>query len=129
MKQIIARLQTFGLRQIITIFMATITFLVVPAFNHSALIQAQAATPSFESDPYNPVTGDTLKRIQEKAEDFGDSAERPIGDTGLKNIKKLVENIPETLELKARQTGITFDPNEANKLGAMEKAQEQVESK
>ncbi len=129
MKQIIARLQSFGLRQIITIFLATIIFLVVPAFNHSALIQAQAATPSFDSDPYNPVTGDTLKRIQEKAEDLGDSPERPIGDTGLKNIKKLGENIPETLELKARQAGATFNPNEPDKLGAMEKAQEKVESK
>lgn len=129
MKQIIARLRTFGLRQIITVFLATITFLLVPVFNHTASLQAQAASQAVDADPYNPVTGDTLKRIQEKAEDLGDSPDRPIGQTGLKNIKKLGENIPETLDLKARQTGITFDTNEPNKLEAMEKAQQKVENK
>lgn len=119
------RLKSVGLRQIITVFLVAITFLVVPAFNQSAFA-AQAASVNAQLDE-NPVTSDTLKRIQEKAEDFGDSAQRPIGDTGLKNIKKLGENIPETLELKARQTGITFDPSEADKKGAMEQAQRQVE--
>lgn len=117
------RLKNLGLRQIITVFLIAIAFLVVPALNSSAL-QAHAAPVQLDE---NPVTNDTLKRIQEKAEDFGDSANRPIGDTGLKNIKKLGENIPETLELKARQTGITFDRSEADKKGAMEEAQRKVE--
>lgn len=126
MKQIIARLRTFGLRQIIAVVLATTTFLVIPAFNHSVSMQAQAAPQNVEADPYNPVTSDTVKRIQEKAEDLGDSPNRPIGQTGLKNIKKLGENIPETLDLKARQTRVTFDTNEADKVGAMEKAQQNV---
>jgi hypothetical protein len=52
---------------------------------------------------------------------LGDAPGRRIGDTGLKNIKKLGENIPETLDLKARQTRITFDENESDKKGAMER--------
>jgi len=48
MKQIIRRLRTVGLRQIITI-LATVTFLVIPAFNHSASLQAQAASADVES--------------------------------------------------------------------------------
>ena len=52
----------------------------------------------------------TIKKIQREAEDLGDSPERPIGDTGLKNIRKLGENIPETLDLKARQTRDIYAP-------------------
>ena len=94
MKQIISRLRTFGLRQIITIFLATVTFLVVPAFNNSPSLQAQAANPDIESGA--TVDSKTIKRIQQKAEDLGDSPERPIGDTGLENIKQLGEKIPKT---------------------------------
>lgn len=125
MKSMLNRLKKSGLRQIITVLLVAITFLVVPALN-SSTFQAHAAPANSQLDE-NPVTSDTLKRIQEKAEDFGDSADRPIGDTGLKNIKKLGENIPETLDLKARQTGITFDRSEADKKGAMEEAQRKVE--
>jgi hypothetical protein len=113
-----------GLRRVITVLLVAITFLVAPIFNQSVFSQAQAAPTSVDE---NPVTSDTVKRIKEKAEDFGDSAERPIGDTGLKNLKKLGENIPETLELKARQTGVTFNPNEADKKAAMEEAQSKAE--
>jgi len=59
--------------------------LVVPAF--SASLQAQAASANVESGA--TVDHDTIKRIQEKAEDLGDSPDRPIGDTGLENIKQL----------------------------------------
>ena len=128
MKQIIAQLQTRS-RQILAVVLVTIALLVIPAFNYSGSLQAQAAPQGVEADPYNPVTADTVKRIQEKAEDLGDSPSRPVGQTGLKNIKKLGENIPETLDLKARQAGATFNPNEADKLGAMEKAQEKAEKK
>lgn len=127
MKKIIGRLRTIGLRQIITVFLATVTFLVVPAFNHSTFLQAQAALNT-QTGEYNPVTPDTVERIQSKAEDLGDAPGRRVGDTGLKNIKNLGENIPETLDLKARQTRITFDKNESGKKEAMDKAQEKVQS-
>lgn len=127
MKQIIARLRTFGLRQIITVFLATVTFLIFPAFSHSALLQAQAAT-TINTGEYNPVTPETVKRIQEKAEDLGDRPEKRIGDTGLENIRQLGEKIPKTIELKARQLGATINPNEPNKEEAMEKAQEKVDN-
>jgi len=67
MKQIIRRLRTVGLRQIITIFLATVTFWSFP-FNHSASLQAQAASADVESGA--TVDRDTIKRIQEKAEDL-----------------------------------------------------------
>ncbi|MBF2073488.1 MAG: hypothetical protein IGS50_06970 [Synechococcales cyanobacterium C42_A2020_086] len=51
----------------------------------------------------NDLDAATIKRIQERAEDLGDGAERDIGDTGLKNLRKLPENVPETLDLIKRQ--------------------------
>lgn len=126
MKQIISRLRTFGLRQIITIFLATVTFLVVPAFNNSPSLQAQAANPDIESGA--TVDSKTIKRIQEKAEDLGDSPERPIGDTGLENIKQLGEKIPKTIELNIRQQAAKYNPNEPNKKAALEEIQKKVES-
>ena len=126
MKQIISRLRTFGLRQIITIFLATVTFLVVPAFNNSPSLQAQAANPDIESGA--TVDSKTIKRIQQKAEDLGDSPERPIGDTGLENIKQLGEKIPKTIELNIRQQAAKYNPNEPNKKEALEESQKKVES-
>ena len=126
MKQIISRLRTFGLRQIITIFLATVTFLVVPAFNNSPSLQAQAANPDIESGA--TVDSKTIKRIQEKAEDLGDSPERPIGDTGLENIKQLGEKIPKTIELNIRQQAAKYNPDEPNKKEALEESQKKVES-
>jgi len=58
---------------------------------------------------------DTIKRIQEKAEDLGDSPDRPIGDTGLENIKQLGEKIPKVVDLNVRQQGAKYNPNEPNK--------------
>ncbi len=106
-----SRLQKFGVRKIITVFLVAITFLVVPAFSYSKSLQAQAKPLAVETDSYTVDSG-TVKRIQEKAEDLGDSPERPIGDTGLKNIKKLGENIPETIKFNARQKLGTDDPKE-----------------
>ena len=126
MKQIISRLRTIGLRQIITVFLATVTFLVVPAFNHSAFLQAQAAEINTQTGEYNPVTPGTVKRIQEKAEDLGDAPGRRIGDTGLENIKQLGESIPKTIELRARQAGAVYNPNEPNREEGLESAQEKV---
>ena len=94
MKRIIGQILNFGSRQIITVFLATVAFLVVPAFSYSTFIQAQATTLTNPGE-YNPVTPDTVKRIQEKAEDLGDAPGRRIGDTGLENIKQLPKKIPE----------------------------------
>ena len=126
MKQIIGRLRTIGLRRIITVFLATVTFLVVPAFNYSASLQAQAASADVESGA--TVDSDTIKRIQEKAEDLGDSPERPIGDTGLENIKQLGEKIPKVIDLNIRQQGAKYNPNEPNKKEAIDESQKKVES-
>ncbi len=122
MKRIIGQLLNFGSRQIITVFLATVAFLVVPAFTYSTFIQAQAETLTNPGE-YNPVTPDTVKRIQEKAEDLGDAPGRRIGDTGLENIKQLPKKIPETLDLKARQTAVTFNSKESDKKAAMDEAQ------
>lgn len=126
MKQIIRRLQTVRLRQIIIIFLATVTFLVVPAFNYSASLQAQAASADVKSGA--TVDRDTIKRIQEKAEDLGDSPERPIGDTGLENIKQLGEKIPKVIDLNIRQQAAKYNPNEPNKKEAIDESQRKVES-
>ena len=126
MKQIISRLRTFGLRQIITVFLATVTFLVVPAFNNSPSFQAQAANPDVESGA--TVDSNTIKRIQQKAEDLGDSPDRPIGDTGLENIKQLGEKLPKTIDLNIRQQAAKYNPNEPNKKEALEESQKKVES-
>lgn len=106
MNQMFSVFKAISLRQILTAFLATIIFLAIPAFSYSSSIQAQAGTQIAEADSYT-VDPATVKRIQNRAEDLGDRSEkrggRAIGDTGLKNIKKLGENIPETLEMRARQ--------------------------
>lgn len=68
-----------------------------------------------------------VQKIQRDAEDLGDSPDHPIGQTGLKNIKKLGENIKETVDLNVRQKGAIYNPNESDKLGALKKAQDQSE--
>lgn len=111
MSQEMSWLQKNAFRKIITVLLVAITFLVVPAFGYSQSLQAQAKPLTVETDSYT-VDSDTVKRIQQKAEDLGDSPERPIGDTGLKNIKKLGENVPETIDFNARQK-LGADPKEA----------------
>jgi hypothetical protein len=102
MNQVISWIKAINLRQIITVFLVAMTFLVIPAFSHNPSMQAQANTRVDNADSYT-VDRATVKRIQGKAEDLGDRPDRPIGDTGLKNIKNLGENIPETLEMRRDQ--------------------------
>ncbi len=129
MKQVISRLRIVGLRQIITICLAMVTFLAIPAFNQSASFQAQAGVPNILLADYgNPVTPETVKRIQEKAEDLGDRPGKSVGDTGLENIKQLGEKIPKVIDLNVRQQGAKYNPNESNKIEAIEKAQEKVDN-
>ena len=127
MKQIIGKIKQFGLRRIVTVFLATVTFLLIPAFNTNLSQSAYAQTLNNPGE-YNPVTPDTVKRIQEKAEDLGDAPGRRIGDTGLENIKQIPEKIPKVIDLNIRQQGAKYNPNEPNKEEALEKAQEKVET-
>lgn len=126
MNRVIHWLRNIGIRQIVTVFLATLTFLVVPAFSHSQAFQAQAA----RSDVYTeskPVDSDTVKRIKEKAEDLGDAPGRRIGDTGLENIKQLGKKIPETIDLNVRQNREVMAPTESDRKAALDKAQKKAE--
>jgi predicted PurR-regulated permease PerM len=123
MNRVICWFQSINLRQVITVFLAVIAFLVIPAFSYNTSVQA--GTLIAEADSYT-VDSATIKRIQQRAEDLGDRQDRPIGDTGLENIKKLGENIPETLDLNARQGFFSGDPNDLDKKNAVDKVQEGV---
>ena len=123
MNRVISWFQSINLRQVITVFLAVIAFLVIPAFSYNTSVQAGILIA--EADSYT-VDSATIKRIQQRAEDLGDRQDRPIGDTGLENIKKLGENIPETLDLNARQGFFSGDPNDLDKKNAVDKVQERV---
>lgn len=122
MKQVISWLPKFSLGKAIAIFLSAITFLVVPAFTYSQSFQANAGTMMASGDSYT-VDKATVKRIQDRAEDLGNS-QRDIGDTGLKNIKNLGENIPETLGMRARQDA--DDALNSEQKNALNDAQNQV---
>ena len=82
------------------------------------------------SQEANPVTAKTVEKIKQEAEDLGDSPNRPIGETGLKNLRKLGENIPETAKLKAKQTKeiYTSDSGEnALERNPLEKVKDKIE--
>lgn len=123
MNRAISWFQSINLGRIITVFLAAIAFLVIPAFSYNTSVQA--GTLIAEADSYT-VDSATIKRIQQRAEDLGDRPDRPIGDTGLENIKELGENIPETLDLNARQGFFGGDPNDMDKKNAVDKVQERV---
>lgn len=125
MNRVISWLQTVSLRQILSVFFVAITFLVIPAFSYSQSIQAQAGTQVVADNSY-VVDPATVKRIQEKAEDLGDAPGRRIGDTGLENIKELGENIPETIDLRARQGFVSGDPDDLNKKNVLDEIKERV---
>lgn len=88
-------------------------------------MQAQAGTQVVADNSY-VVDPATVKRIQEKAEDLGDAPGRRIGDTGLENIKELGENIPETIDLRARQGFVSGDPDDLNKKNVLDEIKERV---
>jgi hypothetical protein len=118
MNRVISWFQSINLRQIVTVFLVAIAFIVIPAFSYNTSVQAQAGTLIAEADSYR-VDSSTIKRIQQRAEDLGDRPDRPIGDTGLENIKELGENIPETLDFSG-------DPNDLDKKNAIDKVQQRV---
>ncbi len=116
-------LKNITFRQIATIFLTTLIFFGIPAFSYSQTMQAQADTLIADTDSYK-VDRATIKRIQDKAEDLGDSPDRPIGETGLKNIKKLGENIPETIDLNARQGFFSGDPDKMDNKTVKERVED-----
>lgn len=126
MNRVITWLKNISLRQIVTVFLTALTMLLVPALSNSNAMQAQADT-LIAGGSSDKVDSATIKRIQDKAEDLGDSPERPIGETGLKNIKKLGENIPETIDLNARQGFFSGDPDQLDNKGVKERVEDTVE--
>ena len=126
MNRVTSWLKNISLRQVFAVVLAAFAFLVIPAFSYNKAVQAQADTLIADNDSYI-VDSATIKKIQDKAEDLGDRAERPIGDTGLKNIKKLGENIPETIDLNARQGFVGGDPNKLDNEGVKERVDSAVE--
>ncbi|KAM3110122.1 hypothetical protein [Phormidesmis sp. 146-33] len=122
MKRIIDGLKnglTIAVQSLLTIVLA-VALLVSPVFQTSS---AQA-TPQVTGDR---ATDKMIQKIQQDAEDLGDSPDRPIGQTGLKNIKKLGENIKETVDLNVRQKGAIYNPDEDNKIEALKQAQKETE--
>ncbi|NJK52270.1 MAG: hypothetical protein HC936_04590 [Leptolyngbyaceae cyanobacterium SU_3_3] len=82
--------------------------MLVPGLQPSS---AQAA-PQLIADR---STDTMVKKVQRDAEDLGDSPDHPIGQTGLKNIRNLGDNIKETVELNARQKSALYNPDVDNK--------------
>jgi hypothetical protein len=112
-------LRAIAIQSLLTAIL-TVTLFVFPVFQTS---QAQAA-PQVTGDR---ATDKLIEKVQRDAEDLGDSPDRPIGQTGLKNIKKLGENIKETVDLNVRQKGAIYNPNEDNKIEALKQAQKETE--
>ncbi len=109
-----------GFRSIVTLVLVVLTALPTSGFYSN---RQSAQTNSMNGQASDRM----IQKIQRDAEDLGDSPDHPIGQTGLKNIKKLGENIKETVDLNVRQKGAIYNPNESDKLGALKKAQEQSE--
>lgn len=121
MNRITQWFRTVGFRSIVTLALAVLTFLSIPAF-YSSQLSAQAGSMMGKTSDKGMV-----QKVQQDAEDLGDSPDRPIGQTGLKNIKNLGENIKETVDLNVRQKGAIYNPKESDKLGALKEAQEESE--
>jgi hypothetical protein len=100
MNRIISWFSKIHWHQIITAFLIAITFVFTPVGIFFSSSSALAAAPTKTDDSYFVDSG-TVKRIQQRAEDLGGEK---IGDTGLKNIRELGENIPETIDLNVRNT-------------------------
>ncbi len=107
MNRRIYQLQNAFLRRVFATFLIAIAFLAIPAFSYTEAFQARAETLIAKAG--SPILDkETAEKVVERAEDrVGD---RPIGDTGLKNIKQLGKNIPETGELIGRQVSGTDEP-------------------
>ncbi|MFE1746111.1 hypothetical protein [Coleofasciculus sp. H7-2] len=112
MNQGINRLQKICLR-LATVVLAAIAFLVIPAFSYSPTFQAQAQTLIADNADFNRTSSDRIKKAIDMAEDHVGDRDG-IGNTGLKNIKKLGENIPETADVIRSQR---FDNDQPGDVG------------
>ncbi|NJL19664.1 MAG: hypothetical protein HC895_00725 [Leptolyngbyaceae cyanobacterium SM1_3_5] len=122
-----SKLAVNTIRRAVIVLLCTLTVLFAPVLTAAALADSQGVgLPLIEADQDTPDKG-TIECIQQKAEDFGDSEERPIGETGLENIRELAKKIPETIELNARQKGAINNPKVDDKIGAMDKGQAETE--
>lgn len=97
MNQGINRLQKICLR-LASVVLAAIAFLGIPAFSYSTSFQAQAQTLIADNEDFNKTSGAQIKKAIDMAEDHVGDRDG-IGNTGLKNLKKLGENIPETADV------------------------------
>lgn len=121
MRQLMRWLRQMQLRRtfsrMLAIGLMTVTLLFAPALILQSTVVAQAAPrPDAPDSPekrlriiqaepneVDTIGPDVLKRIQRKAEDLGDQAKRSIGDTGLKNLRQLPENVSETADSVKKQ--------------------------
>lgn len=111
-----------SIRQLLSVFLMTLMFFGVPVLGYS---QAHAASGSIDEalDTYT-VDSATVKRIQDQAEDL--VGDRDVGHTGLKNIRQLGENIPETIELNARERFGDDHPNAFDAKQVIERVKDRV---
>lgn len=122
MSQITQWFRNAGLRSIITL--ALVVLIAIPA---SGFYSNRGSEQAGSMTGQNSSGQAMIQKIQRDAEDLGDSPDRPIGQTGLKNIKNLGENIKETVDLNIKQKGAIYNPKESNKVEALKEAQEQSE--
>lgn len=94
-------IKNIRLRQIVAMFLATATLLIGTAFSTNAQHQAQAAKLLTPENNTEKVSPETVKTIQQNAEDF---PSEKIGDTGLKNIRNLGNNIPKVIKQNVDET-------------------------
>jgi hypothetical protein len=112
MNQEINRLQKICLR-LASVVLAAIAFLVIPAFSYSTSFQAEAQTLIADNAGFNKTPSERIEKAIDMAEDHVGDRDG-IGNTGLKNIKKLGENIPETADVIFRQR---FDNDQPGDVG------------
>ena len=112
MNQEINRLQKISLR-LASVVLAAIAFLVIPAFSYSTSFQAEAQTLIADNAGFNKTPSERIEKAIDMAEDHVGDRDG-IGNTGLKNIKKLGENIPETADVIFRQR---FDNDQPGDVG------------
>lgn len=127
MKKLMSKLAFNTIRRAVIVLLCTLTVLFAPALTTAAFADSQGVgLPVIQADQDTPDKG-AIERIQQKAEDFGDSEERPIGDTGLENIRDLGKKIPETIDLNLRQKGAINNPKVDNKVEALDRGQVKAE--
>ena len=88
-------------KRLMAVCLATLIAFVFSAIGNGPELQAQARTERNAATTPEKVDSKTVKRVREKAEDFGGEK---IGDTGLKNIRNLGKNAPRVVDRNAKET-------------------------